>query len=129
MWVCSRSWKEAVHRERDRAFASAAYRGADRRCVTGAHNSKSTSGGVLCVFAHGTVVPISWMSKKQSAVSHSSAKTEIISLDTALRVEGLPAPLFKGMVCITYDFDETVHDGKQQETLHPCHCLHTYGFH
>ena len=34
-----------------------------------------------------TFVPISWMCKKQTAVSHSSTESEIISLDTGLRLE------------------------------------------
>ena len=54
-------------------------------------DSKSTSGGTLCVFGSRTFVPISWMCKKQTAVSHSSTKSEIISLDTGLRLDGLPA--------------------------------------
>ena len=33
-------------------------------------DSKSTSGGTLCVFGSHTFVPISWMCKKQTAVSH-----------------------------------------------------------
>ena len=37
------------------------------------------------------IVPISWMCKKQTAVSHSSTESEIISLDTALRLNGLLA--------------------------------------
>ena len=48
-------------------------------------DSKSTSGGTLCVFGSHTFVPISWMCKKQTAVSHSSTESEIISLDTGLR--------------------------------------------
>ena len=54
-------------------------------------DSKSTSGGTLCVFGSYTFVPISWMCKKQTAVSHSSTESEIISLDTGLRLDGLPA--------------------------------------
>ena len=54
-------------------------------------DSKSTSGGTLCVFGSHTFVPISWMCKKQTAVSHSSIESEIISLDTGLRLDGLPA--------------------------------------
>ena len=54
-------------------------------------NSKSTSGGTLCVFGSHTFVPTSWMCKKQTAVSHSSTESEIISLDTGLRLDGLPA--------------------------------------
>ena len=54
-------------------------------------DSKSTSGGTLCVFGSHTFVSISWMCKKQTAVSHSSTESEIISLDTGLRLDGLPA--------------------------------------
>ena len=53
--------------------------------------SKSTSGRTLCIFGSHTFVPISWMCKKQTAVSHSSSESEIISLDTGLRLDGLPA--------------------------------------
>ena len=44
-------------------------------------DSKSTSGGILCIFGSHTFVPISWMCKKQTSVSHSSTEAEIISLD------------------------------------------------
>ena len=54
-------------------------------------DSKSTFGGALCVFGSHTFVPISWMCKKPTAVSHSSTESEIISLDTGLRLDGLPA--------------------------------------
>ena len=54
-------------------------------------DSKSTFGGTLCIFGSHTFVPISWMCKKQTAVSHSSTESEIISLDTGLRLDGLPA--------------------------------------
>ena len=37
------------------------------------------------------VVPISWMCKKQTSVSHSSTESETISLDAGLRMDGLPA--------------------------------------
>ena len=53
--------------------------------------AKSTSGGTLWVLGSHTFVPISWMCKKQTAVSHSSTESEIISLDTGLRLDGLPA--------------------------------------
>ena len=49
-------------------------------------DSKSTSGGTLCILGSHTFVPISWMCKKQTAVSHSSTESEIISLDTGLRL-------------------------------------------
>ena len=53
-------------------------------------DSKSTSGGTLCIFGSHTFVPISWMCKKQTSVSHSS-ESEIISLDAGLRLDGIPA--------------------------------------
>ena len=53
-------------------------------------DSKSTSGRALCIFGSHTFVPTSWMCKKQTAVSHSSTESEIISLDTGLRLDGLP---------------------------------------
>ena len=54
-------------------------------------DSKSTSGGTLCMLGSRTFVPISWMCKKLTSVSHSSTESEIISLDTGLRLDGLPA--------------------------------------
>ena len=45
----------------------------------------------MFVFGSHTFVPISWMCKKQSAVSHSSTESEILSLDTGLRLDGLLA--------------------------------------
>ena len=43
-------------------------------------DSKSTSGGTLCVFGSHTFVPISCMCKKQTSVSHSSTESEVIFL-------------------------------------------------
>ena len=54
-------------------------------------DSKSTSGGTWCVFGSHTFVPAIWMCKKQTAVSHSSTESEIISLDAELRLDGIPA--------------------------------------
>ena len=54
-------------------------------------DSKSTSGGTLCIFGSHTFVPRSWMCTKQTTVSHSSTESDIISLDTGLRLDGLPA--------------------------------------
>ena len=54
-------------------------------------DSKSSSGGTLCILGSHTFVTMSWMCKKQTAVSHSSTETEIISLDAGLRLDGLPA--------------------------------------
>ena len=54
-------------------------------------DSKSTSGGALCIFGSHTFVPISWICKKQTSVSHSSTESEIISLDAGLKLDGIPA--------------------------------------
>ena len=54
-------------------------------------DSKSTSGGLLCIFASHTFVPVSWMCKKQTSVSHSCTESELISLDAGLRMDGIPA--------------------------------------
>ena len=45
----------------------------------------------MCIFGSGTFVPVSWMCKKQTSVSHSSTESEIISLDAGLRMDGFPA--------------------------------------
>ena len=54
-------------------------------------DSKSSFGGTLCIFGCHTFLPISWMCKKQTSVSHSSTDSEIISLDAGLRMDGIPA--------------------------------------
>ena len=51
----------------------------------------NTSGGTLCFFGSHTFVPISWMCKNQTSVSHSWTESEIISLNAGLRLDGLPA--------------------------------------
>ena len=40
-------------------------------------DSKSTSGGTLCILGSHTFDPISWMCEKQTSVSHSSTESEI----------------------------------------------------
>ena len=45
----------------------------------------------MCVFGSRTFVPISWMCKQQTSVSHSSTESEIISLGAGLRMDGLLA--------------------------------------
>ena len=54
-------------------------------------DSRSTSGGTLCIFGSHTFVPLSWMCKKQTLVSHSSTESEIISLYAGLKLDGFPA--------------------------------------
>ena len=54
-------------------------------------DSKSTSERILSIFGSHTCVPISWMWKKQTSVTHSSTQSAIISLDAGLRMDGIPA--------------------------------------
>ena len=54
-------------------------------------DSKSTSGGFLCLVGPHTYVPLTWICKKQGAVSHSSTEAEVISLEALMRLEGIPA--------------------------------------
>ena len=54
-------------------------------------DSKSTSGGTLCIFRSHTFVPNTWMCKKQTSVSRSSTESEIVSFDAGLRMDGIPA--------------------------------------
>ena len=54
-------------------------------------DSKSTSGGIPCIFGSHTFVPRTWIRKKHISVSHSSTEAEIISLDAGLRMDGIPA--------------------------------------
>ena len=54
-------------------------------------DSTSTFRGTLCIFGSHTFVPMSWMCKKQTSVSHSSTESENISLDAGLRLDGIPA--------------------------------------
>ena len=54
-------------------------------------DSQSTSGGFLCIFGSQTFVPMSWMCKKQTSVSHSLTASEIISVGAGLRMDGIPA--------------------------------------
>ena len=60
--------------------------------VTGdLEDSESTSWGTLCIFGSHTFVPVGWMCKEQTSVSHSSTESEIISLDVGLRMDGITA--------------------------------------
>ena len=42
-------------------------------------------------FGRHTFVPIGWMCKKQTSVSHNSTESEIMSLDAGLIIGGIPA--------------------------------------
>ena len=78
-------------------------------------DSKSTSGGVLCIFGSQTFVPISWMCKKQTSVSHSSTEAEIISLDAGLRMDGIPALTLWDLVIEVFHSVPNRTDGPKRE--------------
>ena len=78
-------------------------------------DSKSTSGGLLCIFGSHTFVPISWMCKKQTSVSHSSAEAEIISLDAGLRMDSIPALTLWDLVIEVFHSVPNQTDGPKRE--------------
>jgi hypothetical protein len=59
---------------------------------------RSTSGMFLCLSGGNTCVPLSATSKKQPCVSHSTPEAEIVSVESGLRAEGLPALTLWDMV-------------------------------
>ena len=64
-------------------------------------DSKSISGGTVCIF--GRFVPISWMCKKQTAVSHTVQLNLKSSLwDAGLRLDGLPCSGIMGSNCFCF---------------------------
>ena len=63
-------------------------------------DSKSISGGTLCIFGSHTFVAISWMCQKQTSVSHSSTESEIISLDAGLRLDGIPTLVLWDLIVV-----------------------------
>ena len=89
-------------------------------------DSKSTSGGTLCVFGSHTFVLISWMCKKQTPVSHSSTESEIISLDTGLRLDGLLALELWDLIVSVFGNVSRFLDGSGQpdSDVHKRHKLH-----
>ena len=80
-------------------------------------DSKSTSGGTLCIFGSHTLVAISWMCKKTS-VSHSSTELEIVSLDAGLRLDGIPALDLWDLVLAVLDGNRVIKNGET--------CVRTY---
>ena len=91
-------------------------------------DSKSTSGGTLCVFGSHTFVPISWMCKKQTSVSHSSTESEIISLNAGLRLDGIPALELWNLIVLVLGNTTQNHDRMEKpvvcrDTIHERHRL------
>ena len=89
-------------------------------------DSKSTSGGTLYIFGSHTFVPISWMCKKQTSVSHSSTESEIISLDTGLRLDRLLALELWDLIVSVLGNVSRVSDGsgKPESDVHKRHESH-----
>ena len=85
----------------------------DSDCAGDLEDSKSTSGGTLIVFGSHTFVPISWMCKKQTSVSHSSKESEIISLDARLRLDGIPAHNLWDLIVTVYH-GNTYHNDQER---------------
>ena len=82
--------------------------------------------GSYVVFGSHIFVPISWMCKKQTAVSHSSTECEIISLDTGLRLDGLPALELWDLIVSVLGNVSRVSDGsgKRESVDHKHHKSH-----
>ena len=78
-------------------------------------DSKSTSGGILCISGSHTFVPTSRMCKKQTSVSHSSTEAEIISLDAGLRIDGIPALTLRDLVIEAFHSVANRTDGLKRE--------------
>ena len=75
----------------------------------------------MCIFGSRTFVPISWMCKKQTSVSHSSTESEIISLDAGLRLDGITAlDLWDLIVSVLGNITQ-----KHDRTVRPVVCSHT----
>ena len=53
--------------------------------------AKSTSGVLVAIGGPHSFFALNWISNKQTCQSHSTAESEIIAADTALRAEGIPA--------------------------------------
>ena len=61
-------------------------------------------------FGSHTFVPRSWMCKRQTSVSHSSTKSEIISLDAGLRLDGIPALVLWDLIVLVHGNTHQNHD-------------------
>ena len=69
-------------------------------------DSKSTTGTLFAIVGPNTFVPLHWICKKQGAVSHSSTEAEIISMETALRTEGLSFATLFDLIHTVFQADE-----------------------
>ena len=79
--------------------------------------SKSTSRVILCIFGSHTFVPLSWMWKKQTSVSHSSTEAEISFLDADLRMDDIPALDLWDLIIEVFHSVPNKIDGPKRELL------------
>ena len=92
----------------------------DADCAGDLEDSKSTSGGILCIFGSRTNVPTIWTCKNQTSVSHSSTESEIVSLDAGLRMDGILArDLWDLDIEVLYSSKNTPERETRDETLQP----------
>ena len=72
-------------------------------------SGRSTSGAFLCMGGEDTFFPLQAVSRKQTAVSHSTPEAEIVAADLAVRTIGIPClPLWdtvlgKEVVCVFHE--------------------------
>ena len=81
-------------------------------------DSKSTSGGTLCIFGSHTFVPISWICNMQTSFSNSSTESETISLDAGIRMDGIHALDFWDLIVAV------LHGNTHQATLQSIYSMH-----
>jgi hypothetical protein len=78
-WVNDEKEEIGVH-----LYADADFAGCKR-------TGRSTSGGFLCMGGPDTFFPIQAISRKQTAVSHSTPEAEIVAADLSVRTIGVPS--------------------------------------
>ena len=64
-----------------------------------------------------TFVPISWMCKKQTSVSHSLTNSKIIFLDVGLRLDGIPALDFWDLIVLVLGITTQNNDGTMERVV------------
>ena len=77
-------------------------------------------------FGSHTFVPICWMCKKQTSVSHSSTESEIISLDAGLRLDGILALDLWDLIVLVLGNTTQNHD-RTKEPVVNCYKDHGQG--
>ena len=78
-------------------------------------DSKSTSGGTLCIFRKSHICSHKLdVQENKTSVSHSSTESEIISLDSGLRLDGLPALELRDLIVSVLGKVSRVSDGSKK---------------